>query len=133
MALPEAVSRILTLFLLIYNIRLLGLRDGTKLGFWRNLVGQGEKWVLLKAATVATGGRYYQQTAANSGKGATRVSYEEANSKGTVVHLGDMILLQTFKTDNLLTLQIGAGGPSQLNSQNYSSGGKTMVIISNEV
>lgn len=90
--------------------RLLGLRDGSKLGFWRNLVGQGEKWVVLKAATVATGGLYYQQAAAATGSNSSsKVSFEEPNSKGSAVRLGDMILLQTFKTDHLLTLQTAAG------------------------
>jgi hypothetical protein len=93
----------------------LGLRDGNKLGFWRNLVGQGEKWVVLKACTVATGGQYYQQAAAATGSnGNSKVSFEEPNSKGTAVRLGDMILLQTFKTDNLLTLQTAAGAVSMM-------------------
>jgi hypothetical protein len=28
--------------------RLLGVREGTKPGFWRNLVGQGERWLILQ-------------------------------------------------------------------------------------
>jgi hypothetical protein len=74
------------------------------------LVGQGEKWVVLKAATVATGSLYYQQAAAATGSNSSsKVSFEEPNSKGSAVRLGDMILLQTFKTDQLLTLQTAAG------------------------
>lgn len=31
--------------------RLLGVREGTKPGFWRNLIGQGEKWVILQGSS----------------------------------------------------------------------------------
>lgn len=84
--------------------RLLGLRDGTKLGFWRNLVGQGEKWVILKAQAATSGSGFYQQS--SGGKGPLgRVSCEESGSRGCIVRLGDSVLLQTNKSDHLLTLQ----------------------------
>ena len=78
--------------------RLLGSREGGKLGFWRNLVGQGEKWVLLKA----------------SPRGV-----EEPGSRGSFVRLGDPILLCTGSGnassrgaagDELLSLYEGAEG-----------------------
>ena len=69
--------------------RLLGVREGTKPGFWRNLIGAGEKWVVLQA----------------SSRGL-----EEAGSRGHYVRAGDRILLQTSGADNLLTLHEGATG-----------------------
>eukprot|EP01038_Epipyxis_sp_PR26KG_P006038 gene6038-8313_t len=71
--------------------RLLGLREGTKLGFWRNLVGQGEKWQILKGLP--------------SGRGV-----EEPSSRGSYARIGDTILLQTFKSDQLLSLYEGVHG-----------------------
>jgi hypothetical protein len=76
--------------------RLLGSREG-KLGFWRNLIGQGEKWVILKA----------------SAKGV-----EETGSRGLCVRLGDAVLLCSSSTfaarggtnDELLSLYEGAEG-----------------------
>lgn len=70
--------------------RLLGLRDGAKLGFWRNLVGQGEKWMILKGS---------------SGRGT-----EEAGSRGKFVRIGDMVLVQTYRSDHLLSLYEGVSG-----------------------
>lgn len=46
------------------------------MGFWRNLIGQSEKWTVLRAA-------------GNSGSSASKLS-----SRGRVVHIGDPILLQ---------------------------------------
>ena len=70
--------------------KLLGVRDGTKPGFWRNLIGQGEKWILLQAST-------------------TRGS-EELGSRGHYVRTGDRVLLQAVSSDNLLSLSEGAQG-----------------------
>ena len=69
--------------------RLLGVREGTKPGFWRNLIGAGEKWAILQA----------------SARGM-----EEPGSRGGYVRAGDRILLQTSGADNLLTLHEGAAG-----------------------
>ena len=70
--------------------RLLGIREG-KLGFWRNLIGLGERWVILKASL--------------SGRLA-----EEQGSRGYYVRVGDTILLQANNSDNLLSLHEGADG-----------------------
>jgi hypothetical protein len=62
--------------------RLLGIaRDSSKLGFWRSIVGlgAGEQWILLKASS-------------------NNRSLEEAGSRGTVVQLSDLILLQAVGT-----------------------------------
>jgi hypothetical protein len=69
--------------------RLLGVREGTKPGFWRNLIGAGEKWLVLQA----------------SGRGV-----EEVGCRGGYVRSGDRILLQTAGADNLLSLYEGAQG-----------------------
>lgn len=78
--------------------RLLGSREGGKLGFWRNLVGQGEKWLVLKA----------------SARGV-----EEPASRGAFLRLGDPILLCTCQgnlsgrgaaSEELLSLYEGAEG-----------------------
>ena len=70
--------------------KLLGVRDGTKPGFWRNLIGQGEKWILLQASS-------------------TRGS-EELGSRGHYVRTGDRVLLQAVSSDNLLSLFEGSQG-----------------------
>lgn len=69
--------------------RLLGVREGTKPGFWRNLIGAGEKWLVLQA----------------NSRGV-----EEAGCRGAYVRAGDRILLQTAGADNLLSLYEGAQG-----------------------
>jgi len=88
--------------------RLLGLREGSKLGFWRNLVGQGEKWQLLKASSNATrgydGGIIANNNNNSSRSSSSRWSCEEAGSRGKYVRLGDRILIQTYKSDHLLSL-----------------------------
>ena len=70
--------------------RFLGTRDGTRLGFWRHFLGQGEKWTLLKGNT----------------KGL-----EERGSKGRYCRTGDMILLQN-NSDMVLSLSEGVEGRS---------------------
>jgi hypothetical protein len=72
------------------SIRYLGTRDGTRLGFWRNIVGQCEKWVILKGSTKGT---------------------EESSARGMFVRTSDGIMLQTF--DNMiLSLSEGIEGKS---------------------
>lgn len=56
--------------------RLLGVREGTKLGYWRSLMGQGEKWSILKGT--------------HHGRAA-----ELPKSRGQYVRQGDFILLQS--------------------------------------
>ena len=85
--------------------------------------------MVLKAATVATGGLYYQQAAAATGSNSSKVSFEEPNSKGSAVRLGDMILLQTFKTDHLLTLQTAAGGTFYQFQQFFSSLFSLIIVV----
>lgn len=70
--------------------RLLGVKDG-KPGFYRNLVGQGEKWVVLKGSA--------------NGRGP-----EDIDSRGKYVRVGDLIVLQTASTEQLLMLHEGALG-----------------------
>lgn len=70
--------------------RLLGLRDGVKLGFWRHLIGAGEKWVILPNTT---------QGPSNAINGSMLGGY---------VRIGDSILLQA--KDHLL----GADGSARL-------------------
>ena len=69
--------------------RLLGVREGTKPGFWRNLIGAGEKWLILQA----------------SSRGM-----EEIGSRGSYVRSGDRLMLQTAGADNFLSLYEGVQG-----------------------
>ena len=69
--------------------RLLGVREGTKPGFWRNLIGAGEKWLVLQASTRGV---------------------EEIGSRGGYVRSGDRLMLQTSGADNFLSLYEGVQG-----------------------
>jgi hypothetical protein len=103
---------------------LLGLREGSKLGFWKNLIGQGEKWQILKAsasqlasiaggAGVGVGGGGFSNgnaTSFGAGGGGSR-GVEDVESRGSFVRLGDAILLQTSKSDHLLSLHDAVQGP----------------------
>jgi len=63
--------------------RFLSVRDG-RIGFWRNLIGKAEKWVVLKAL---------------SAKGK-----EDVSSEGAPVCIGDAILLLSQSSDLLLSM-----------------------------
>lgn len=95
------------IFILAFSLpyRLLGLRDGNKLGFWRHVIGQGEKWQILKANT--TGSPAPSLSLSHSGPvaGSTVIGSEDINARGRYVRIGDSILLQTFKSDHYLSLQ----------------------------
>ena len=69
--------------------RFLGIRDGQRLGFWRNLVGQNEKWVVLKG---------------------TAKGMEDTAARGFLVRCGDGVLLQTLTGDLLLSLMETSNG-----------------------
>lgn len=103
---------ILTCLYGAWCLRLLGLKEGSKLGFWRNLVGQGEKWQVLKASanqvTNAAGG-----SSGGTAAHLSRISRgcEDLSSRGMYMRLGDAILLQTYKSDHLLSLYEALGGP----------------------
>jgi hypothetical protein len=68
--------------------RFLGTRDASRLGFWRNLIGQGEQWVVLKG---------------------TERGVEAKQSRGQFVRTGDLIMLLSG-ADMLLSLSEGLGG-----------------------
>lgn len=73
-------------------IRLLGVsKTDSKPGFYRNLVGSNERWLILKGST--------------AGRGA-----EDIDSRGKYVRVGDLVLLQTASSEQLLTLYEGATG-----------------------
>lgn len=78
--------------------RLLGLRDGNKLGFWRHVIGQGEKWQILKANT---------GLASSSGP-SHYLGSEDMSARGKYVRVGDSLLIQTFKSDHFLSLNEGS-------------------------
>ena len=78
--------------------RLLGVRETSKLGFWRGLVGQGEKWTVLKGAQL---GR----------------SAEEPHTRGLLVRQGDFLLVATgliaqptTPPEHMLSLYEGVSG-----------------------
>ena len=70
------------------NERFLATRDTSRLGFWRNLIGQGEKWILLKG---------------------TERGVEAKQSRGQYARTGDLIMLLSG-ADMLLSLSEGVGG-----------------------
>lgn len=70
--------------------RFLGTRDGVRLGFWRNLMGQSEKWLILKG---------------------TSRGVEDINARGSYVRCGDFIMLQTLE-GMTLSLADGVDGKS---------------------
>lgn len=78
--------------------RLLSLRESSKLGFHRNLIGQGEKWVILKAHTPGAGSAQRSS------------SCEDVDARGDFVRVGDLILLQTASSDQLLAVHESAAG-----------------------
>ena len=81
--------------------------------------------MVLKAATAPNGGSYYQRTAGSlhgvKAAPGSRVSCEEAGTRGSVVRVGDMVVLQTYKSDYLLTLQMAS---SSILMSSPSGGGK---------
>jgi hypothetical protein len=81
----------------LFLFRLLGLRDGVKLGFWRHLIGQGEKWQLLKANT------NYTPSLGSLGI-SNYMGVEDITSRGKYIRIGDMILIQTFKAEHFLSI-----------------------------
>lgn len=102
--------------------RLLGLKEGNKLGFWRNLLGQGEKWQILKASqaqlSVASVGPLGSMTSGGISTSASIGSAlvggrgcEDISARGTYVRLGDAVLLQTYRSDHLLSLHEALYGP----------------------
>lgn len=88
--------------------------------------------MVLKAATAPNGGSYYQRTAGSLHGVKTvpgsRVSCEEAGTRGSVVRVGDVILLQTYKSDHLLTLQMSSSGISM---SSPPGGGKFLTNTDN--
>jgi hypothetical protein len=98
------------------------MKDGGRLGFWRNLIGQGEKWQILKASQSQLSGHTLGSSGSAVGGssglhmhlgGSTAVSRgcEDVSSRGMFVRLGDAVLLQTYKSDHLLSLYEALQGP----------------------
>eukprot|EP01035_Chromulina_nebulosa_P022363 gene22363-28957_t len=87
--------------------KLLGIKE-SKPGFYRNLIGQGEKWIILKGKS--------------SSLNQYSLGSEDIDSRGQYVRIGDLILLQTFSSSQLLTLYEGASGSeAQLQHRESSS------------
>lgn len=73
--------------------RLLGLKDGGKTGFWRHVVGQAEKWLIIRANVSST----------NNGH-AYQAGVEDVAARGQYVRYGDTIMLQTMRGDLVLAM-----------------------------
>lgn len=71
--------------------RFLGVKELTKLAFFRNLIGQGEKWIILKGSTSIRGS-------------------EDIEGRGDYVRVGDLIVLQTASSEQFLAIHEGVGG-----------------------
>lgn len=84
------------------------------MGFWRHLAGQGERWVILKSAHSDVGISASNTGASSSygvASGHKRSGAEEPGSRGAYVRVGDLIMLQTAKSDHLLTVHEALEGP----------------------
>jgi hypothetical protein len=102
--------------------RLLGLRDGIKLGFWRHHPGQGEKWVILKS-------NYPMNTTTSNIATSTgmipssTLGMEDISARGKYARIGDSILIQTYKSDHCLSLVEGTTNSSAHITTGGGSGG----------
>ena len=110
------------LFLLLWNRLLCRIGtdiNGSKVGFVRNLVGQAEKWVILKANTSITS----PSAGVSTGMGNSKLNTysgnrrfmggeEEPNSIGNYVRIGDHVLLQAIppSSDYIISLHESANG-----------------------
>ena len=91
--------------------------NSSKLGFVRNLAGQAEKWLILKAdtansnASLGISSNNNGKTSSSSGRRVTGCE-EEPNSYGTFVRIGDHILLQPVlsSNDHLISLYESSEG-----------------------
>lgn len=83
--------------------RLLGLRDGVRLGFWRHLLGQGEKWQILRAHPMPSAATSTYGAAGGALPYLSHTTVEDITARGRYVRIGDCILLQTFRGDHLLS------------------------------
>eukprot|EP01033_Poteriospumella_lacustris_P010690 gene10690-7612_t len=81
--------------------RLLGIKDGSRIGFWRHFVGEGEKWIVTKAVGAAP------LTGCNGVTvPLTSLGVEDVSARHTrFVRVGDAILLQTKKSEHYLSVQ----------------------------
>jgi len=84
-------------------IRLLGLRDGNKLGFWRHVIGQGEKWQIIKA-NIATTPASFTSNTTNTNSSSHYLGTEDVTARNQFVRIGDPILIQTYKSDYFLSV-----------------------------
>ena len=66
----------------------MGIRDGSRLGFWRHVLGQGEKWQLVK--------------------GSPTSGTEEPHTRGTYVRSSDHVMLKSPHTDMLVGVSEGS-------------------------
>jgi hypothetical protein len=80
---------------------LLGIKDGSRIGFWRHFVGEGEKWIVTKAVGAAP------LTGCNGVTvPLTSLGVEDVSARHTrFVRVGDAILLQTKKSEHYLSVQ----------------------------
>jgi hypothetical protein len=110
--------------------RLLGLRDGIKLGFWRHVVGQGEKWVVLKANYPANAAGSAASSAASAGGivPSSQLGMEDITARGKYVRIGDSILIQTYKSDHCLSL-VDAATSAVNSSAPGAAGGSELRLV----
>ena len=94
--------------------RFLGVRgsvgEPAKLGFFRNLIGQGEKWIILKGLPSTIGASSNYRTS------------EDVNARGEYVRVGDLVILQTSSSDQLLCVHEGGLGADGRLMQKGSGG-----------
>lgn len=78
--------------------RFLGIKEGNKVGFWRNLIGQGEKWIVLKKHSLTEQIKYPSEF------GMSNKDYEN------FIHSSDTIILQSVIGNSVLCLHEGTDG-----------------------
>jgi len=91
--------------------------ESSKLGFNRSYIGQGGKWLILKAANQGNIAAPLSSRPASfpfvgpygsnvvSGSGSYRpISGEEPQSRGTYIRSGDSIIIQSSQTELCLTV-----------------------------
>lgn len=77
--------------------RYLGIKDGSKLGFFKHIPGQSEKWVLSKASESYISTLSSSNTLVPNNEGIV-----DMKSKGKYVRLGDVVILQAYKSGKFL-------------------------------
>jgi hypothetical protein len=116
-----------------YLYRLLGLKDGTKLGFWRHVGGNNDKWIILKANNANLLSNPLTSSNVSGVLPHTSLIMEDSSARGKYVRIGDTILIETLKSKHVLALMEGTtsmtGGGMDGRNSSSSSGNEIRLIM----